>query len=91
MDPSRVKDEFLLDQSCKEKTEVKVNCQFESNVISWLSITQKRDKDDDASLFTNIVIRFNDISSMIKKRSNWFIPSLNYIHSLLYTIDACFT
>ena len=91
MDLSRARDEFSLDQSCKEKTEVKVNCQFESKVISWLSITQKRDKDDDASLFTIIVIRFNDISSMIKKSSNWFIPSLNYIHSLLYTIDARFT
>ena len=68
-----------------------MNCQFESNVISWLFITQKRDKDDNGSLFTNIVIRFNDITSIMKKRSNQFIPSLNYIHYLLYTIEVWFT
>ena len=68
-----------------------MNCQVESNVISLLLITQKRDKDDNGSLFTNIEIRFNDITSIMKKRSNYFIPSLNYIHSLLYTIDAWFT
>ena len=91
MDPNRVRDKFSFDQSCKEKTEVKINCQFESNVISWLFITQKRGKDDNGSLFTNIVIRFNDITSMMKKRSNYCITSLNYIHFHLYTVDARFT
>ena len=70
MDPSRVRDEFPFDRSCKVKTEVKMNCQFESNVISWLFITQERDKDDNGSLFTNIEIRFNNITSIMKKRSN---------------------
>ena len=47
-----------------------MNCPFESNVISWLFFTQKRDKDDNSSLFSNIVVRFNDITSITKKRSN---------------------
>ena len=47
-----------------------MNCQFESNVRSWLFITQKQDKDDNGSLYTNIVIRFNDITSIMKKRTN---------------------
>ena len=59
-----------------------MNCQFESNVFSWLFITKKRDKDDNSLLFTNIVIRFNDITRIMKKRY-YFIPSLNYI--LFYT------
>ena len=65
MYPSRVGDEF-----CEEKPEVNMNYQLESNVISWLFITQKREKDDDGSSFTNIIIRFNDITSIMKKRSN---------------------
>ena len=74
-----------------------MNCQFESNSIKWLFITQKRDKDDNGSLFTNIVIKFNDITSIMKKRSNnsfhllitfilFYTPSMHGLRSLCKTL-----
>ena len=74
-----------------------MNCRFESNVISLLLITQKRDKDDDGLLFSNIVGRFNDITSIMKKRSKnsfhllitfifFYTPSMHGLRSSCKTL-----